>query len=70
MYLLQERAVARIDSGRSAAKAPIDASRIPTGAGAMMDLHPDGQQLAYHTGANRTEVWVLENFLPVLKESK
>ena len=48
----------------------IDTSRIPTGAWGMMDVHPDGRQLAYLAGENRSEVWVLENFLPALKESK
>lgn len=29
-----------------------------------MSLHPDGHQVAYSSGTNRYEVWVLENFLP------
>jgi Tol biopolymer transport system component len=28
-------------------------------------VHPDGRRIAYHAGGLKTEVWVLENFLPV-----
>ena len=27
-------------------------------------VHPDGRRFAYHAGNLKTEVWVLENFLP------
>jgi Tol biopolymer transport system component len=27
-------------------------------------VHPDGKRIAYHAGGLKTEVWVLENFLP------
>ena len=41
-------------------------------AGTFQDLnvHPDGKQLAFSARENEAEVWVLENFLPVLKANK
>jgi Tol biopolymer transport system component len=33
-------------------------------------LHPDGQRIAFTAGQNKSEVWVLENFLPVLRATK
>ena len=39
--------------------------------GANVRMHPDGSQLVFTTGGNsKFEVWVMENFLPTLKESK
>lgn len=29
-----------------------------------ISIHPDGRQVAYTTGENRADVWVMENFLP------
>ena len=42
---------------------------------AMEDLrslrfHPDGRRIAFTTGQSKAEVWVLDNFLPVLKAAK
>ena len=38
------------------------------GVGGMASVHvadgPDGKRVAYHAGNLKTEVWVLENFLP------
>ena len=34
-------------------------------------IHPDGRQIAFTTHSpqpDKTEIWVLENFLPPLKE--
>ena len=35
-----------------------------------VSVHPDGRQVAYSTGENRYEVWVLENFLPAASVKK
>ena len=32
-----------------------------------LSLHPDGRQIAYSLGNSTAEVWVMENFLPVVK---
>ena len=29
-----------------------------------LSFHPDGKRVAFAAGQSRTEVWVLENFLP------
>jgi Tol biopolymer transport system component len=34
------------------------------GAASMLDIHPDGQRIAYDCFEYRHEVWVMENFLP------
>ena len=59
---------------------PIELWRIPAGGGEPQKLlaaeghndirvHPDGRRIAYTGGlANRTEVWVMENFLPEKKQ--
>jgi hypothetical protein len=35
----------------------------------MWDLciHPDGRHITYTRGANRSEIWVIENLLPPAK---
>lgn len=33
-------------------------------------IHPDGSHVAINAGANRFEVWVMENFLPTLSASR
>jgi len=33
-------------------------------------IHPDGRQIAFLAGERKAEVWVLENFLPVLNAKK
>jgi Tol biopolymer transport system component len=33
-------------------------------------FHPDGQRVAFSAGAYKAEVWVMENFLPVLTAAK
>lgn len=33
-------------------------------------VHPDGRRVAYHAGNLKTEVWVLENFLPAQSSGK
>lgn len=35
-----------------------------------MDLHPDGQQIAYSIFTNKNEIWVMENFLPESQPKK
>jgi len=35
-----------------------------------LNIHPDGKQFAFSTREDNEEVWVLENFLPVLKATK
>jgi len=35
-----------------------------------LNIHPDGKQFAFSARENNEEVWVLENFLPVLKATK
>ena len=32
-----------------------------------LDVHPDGKQIALSTGVQADEVWVMENFLPIIK---
>ena len=36
--------------------------------GGGMRLHPDGRQIAYYTGRGRSDLWVMENFLPPEKQ--
>jgi Tol biopolymer transport system component len=38
--------------------------------GGGMRLHPDGRQIAYYTGRGRSDLWVMENFLPADKAKK
>jgi Tol biopolymer transport system component len=33
-------------------------------------VHPDGRRIAYTSGTDRTEVWVMENFLPPAKAAR
>ncbi len=33
-------------------------------------FHPDGQRIAFTAGLNKSEVWVMENFLPARKASR
>ena len=33
-------------------------------------VHPDGKRVAYHAGDLKSEVWVLENFLPAPASAK
>jgi Tol biopolymer transport system component len=33
-------------------------------------VHPDGQHIVFHSGERGSEVWVMENFLSVLKDHK
>ena len=33
-------------------------------------VHPDGKRIAYHAGELKSEVWVLENFLPAPTTAK
>jgi hypothetical protein len=40
-----------------------DANRIVSDL-RTMSLHPDGPQLTYTFGKNRSEIWALESFLP------
>ena len=37
---------------------------------ASLSVHPDGQHIAFTAGQSKREVWVLENFLPVINRSK
>jgi len=36
----------------------------------QISIHPDGRRIAYSAGESKTEIWVLENFLPALKAAK
>jgi Tol biopolymer transport system component len=65
-----------------AAQQPFELWRIPAGGGtpqntgiAMKELrdlrvHPDGQRIVFGAGEIQDETWVLENFLPTLKEGE
>jgi hypothetical protein len=33
-------------------------------------VHPDGRQIAFVAGSDKTEVWALENFLPAAQTAK
>ena len=33
-------------------------------------VHPDGQRIVFDAGQIQHETWVLENFLPTLKEDE
>lgn len=56
--------------------------RIPTGGGTPEKLalgmdwlreirfHPDGRHIAFTAGQNKSEVWVMENFLPLIRTAK
>ena len=37
---------------------------LVTNQNARISLHPDGRQIAFTAGETKTEVWVMENFLP------
>lgn len=48
---------------------PIDGGQpktldLPGHSWGRIRVHPDGKRIAYHAGGLKTEVWVLENFLP------
>lgn len=47
-----------------------EAIKYPLTADGMEDLsfHPDGQQIAFNSGHYRSEIWVMENFLPEEKK--
>jgi Tol biopolymer transport system component len=36
----------------------------------QISIHPDGKRMAYSTSENRSEMWVMENFLPADKAKK
>jgi Tol biopolymer transport system component len=40
------------------------------GPGVEISLHPDGRRLVFSTAVYKSEVWVMENFLPAERESK
>lgn len=48
-------------------KLEIDAPNIVE---APVRMHPDGRQIAFIAGAQKAEVWVLENFLPALRSKR
>lgn len=39
-------------------------------AGSQLSVHPDGRRIAFDGGETKSEVWLMENFLPVLKTPK
>jgi Tol biopolymer transport system component len=43
--------------------------KLDLGAPGMRELcvHPDARRIAFTSGGDRSEVWVMENFLPVTK---
>ena len=43
---------------------------VPRPADAGLSLHPDGRRLAFTTEAQKLEIWVMENFLPAVEESR
>jgi len=36
----------------------------------QISVHPDGQRIAFKAGESKTEVWMMENFLPGLKAAR
>jgi Tol biopolymer transport system component len=51
-------------------KLDIDVNRWAAGNRGVISLSPDGRQIAFRSGQDNAEVWVLENFLPALKASR
>lgn len=43
---------------------------LPGHSWSRVRVHPDGRRVAYHAGELRSEVWVLENFLPGATSAK
>lgn len=39
-------------------------------AASQLSVHPDGRRIAFDGGETKSEVWVMENFLPTLKAAK
>jgi Tol biopolymer transport system component len=51
-------------------KLDVDVSRWSAGNRGLISLSPDGRQIAFLSGQQVSEAWVLENFLPVLSTSQ
>jgi Tol biopolymer transport system component len=54
----------------AAHKLDVDVSRWATGNRGLITLSPDGRQIAFLSGQQISEVWVLENFLSALTSGK
>jgi Tol biopolymer transport system component len=54
-------------AGASPRKLDIDTNQWAAGNWGVISLRPDGRQIAFLSGQLNSEVWVLENFLPLLK---
>ena len=42
----------------------------PSGHMLLLDVHPDGQRIAFTAGEGKAELWVMENFLPQTRAAK
>jgi Tol biopolymer transport system component len=40
------------------------------GRGIEISLHPNGRNMVFSTGVYKSEIWVMENYLPTERESK
>jgi Tol biopolymer transport system component len=61
--------VERLPHGTSARTLDVDVRRMAAPAFSGIDVHPDGKRLVFASeGTPRSEVWVLENFLPALQQ--
>lgn len=54
----------------AARKMDIDVTQWGTGNWGLLSLSPDGRQLAFLAGRQHSEVWVLENFMSMLKSER
>jgi len=43
---------------------------LTVGSMSQISVHPDGRRIAYNAGDWKTEVWMMENFLPVQRAAK
>jgi hypothetical protein len=56
--------------GTSPRKLEFDVNQVATYAAGKIRMHPDGKSLAYLAGDFSSEIWVLENFLPLIGERR
>jgi Tol biopolymer transport system component len=43
---------------------------VAMGDTSQISVHPDGRRIAFNAGDSKTEVWMMENFLPALKAAR
>lgn len=43
---------------------------LTVGSMSQISVHPDGRRIAYNAGDWKTEVWMMENFLPAQRAAK